>query len=120
MGGIKDHDYCVEAFDISQVDPEAAAEAAAAAATPAAPPPPKVEEELSEMDKILSDVAMGSANLEVTASPKSEQASPPGSKKKKKKKDKKKKKKKEREQKVKDQRKLCPIFIWRSSSSLVV
>ena len=98
MGGIKDHDYCVEAFDISQVDPEAAAAAAAAAATSAPPAPPK-EEELSEMDKILSDVAMGSANLEVTASPKSEQASP-GSKKKKKKKDKKKKKKKEREQKV--------------------
>jgi len=66
FGGIKDHDYCSEAYEISQKEPQ----------------PPEdlkeeekkaeeeVEPELSEMDKILSDVAMGSANLEVKASPK--------------------------------------------------
>ena len=47
----------------------------------------EVEPELSEMDKILSDVAMGSANLEVKASPKEDpNAANSGSGKKKKKK----------------------------------
>merc|ERR1712029_310910 len=110
VGGLKDHDYCQESFNITQVDPEldledhldnqvqAEGPELDKAEEPKPDPKPEPKEtELSEMDKILGEVAMGSANPEVKASPKSDTTISPG-KKKKKKKDKKKKKKKLREQ----------------------
>ena len=82
FGGIKDHDYCSEAYEISQKEPQSPEELKEEKAKEE-----EVEPELSEMDKILSDVAMGSANLEVKASPKEDpNAANSGSGKKKKKK----------------------------------
>ena len=85
FGGIKDHDYCSEAYEISQKEPQSPEELKEEKEEKAKEE--EVEPELSEMDKILSDVAMGSANLEVKASPKEDpNAANSGSGKKKKKK----------------------------------
>ena len=47
VGGLKDHDYCQESFQISQVDPTEKEEKEEM---------PEPKEELSEMDKILGEV----------------------------------------------------------------
>lgn len=81
---LKDHDYCQEAFNVSQRPPTPPPAPAKIVRATKPLPPVRAAEDLSEMDKIANDVAMGASfdNLD------------DGKKKHKKRKDKKKRKKK--------------------------